>query len=719
MSSQARTSDQKVENYLRDIPEGLHPRHMVMTDKDKKKLVVRRLEQLFTGQIAGRQPRRGIALVASTGKDTLAPVTVEANGQQRATVHKPPTLQTGTSTEPAREARMLPSDQRLGARSRKSRSRDNGSASNSNGDQTESGGNGNSSGGTNTSPSQPSPPEQRPTRPKDLDPDRVQVPSENMNYIRHLGLVPPELLSEAQRTSQDVHPDADGWVYLNLLCNLAQLHIINVTPSFVRTAVSEISTTFQLSPDGRKIRWRGGKDGTRFASDSSGDNSQRSPETEDTDGSTKDDQRKRRKTGQSSTDEVQSGGSSKKTSNFGPQVSTSSESFHYKPLFVQEFSNGGSSPEDTLSSSGPVEDSNVGESGWGQSGSGASNRRKRRHDGAIIYYSGAPFCTDLSGDPGDVSSTTYKLSSGQAQQEAEELARPDPQRSLSGSSLAYRPLSDYPQAFAHASKMEIDGSEGPGLATDSDDDVSELDFEMPTTDDPQFIEVHPLEPCGLGGVLPDDHFMVVVTTARPKTDLATTTGPLPPRAKTEEATDGIISRLATMSTSSPRPIPSGFTPVNKDRDVEIRYMSGRIKRLAPVPLPPPAIFFPPFSTNTSSSGGDDDMSEIIGDESSSEVTSRRANPHQSDGYPDGVDLSSGDEDGEDPENEPDARRMYDVDGQEDDEMKSASRTSAQAAAGTARGRSKSASMLRGAEGSSAATAGEVPSVYSSSDDNSS
>src|SRR5690349_15516782 len=66
--------------------------------------------------------------------------------------------------------------------------------------------------------------------------------------------------------------DADGWVYLNLLCNLAQLHIINVTPAFIRAAVSEKSTKFQLSPDGQKIRWRGGTHGTRFSSDS-GNNS--------------------------------------------------------------------------------------------------------------------------------------------------------------------------------------------------------------------------------------------------------------------------------------------------------------------------------------------------------------------------------------------------------------------------------------------------------------
>lgn len=714
MSIRARSSEQKVENYLRDIPEGLYPRQTVMTDKDKKKLVVRRLEQLFTGKITGRGIRRILpppppAANAGTVNNTtagevsdvnvLGSVTLEGQGQQQSTVHQPPLLM--TATEPAREARILSNEQQHKSNRKKSNSRDNGSASNSNGDQTE----GNTSGGTNTSPSQPEPPEQRPTRPKDLDPDRVQVPSDNMDYIRHLGLVPPELLKDNPRQSEDVHPDAEGWVYLNLLCNLAQLHIINVTTGFVRSAVSDMSTKFQLSPDGRKIRWRGGSEGTRFASDSSGHNSQRSMDTEDTDGSNMEKQRKRQKT-KSTGDDLQSGSSSKNPSKFGPQISRSSGSFHYKPLFVQQDSLGGSSPEDTLSSFGPIEDSNVDESGWGQSGSGTSNRRKRRHDGAIIYYSGAPFCTDLSGDTGDVSPTTYMMSSGQAQDETK-IERPLPFRSASGSLLTQRPLSDYPHNFVEETKMDVDAGD-PGLTTDTGDEASELDFDMPWTDDQQFIEVQPLEPCGLGGVLPDDHFMVVVTTARPKIDPSATQD-VARKTSTEETTEGIIGRLATMSTSSPGPHGAGGVTLDR-KDVEIHYMSGRIKRLAPVPLPPPAIFFPPFSTNSSMSE-DEDMSIDIDDESSEqEQTSRKVNPHQSDGYPDGVDLSSGDEDGEDPDDEMDAQKMYDV-----GVFEEAKSDSAKAAAGTAsRGRSKSANPA----GSSAATAGGVPSPsdFSSSED---
>jgi RNA:NAD 2'-phosphotransferase (TPT1/KptA family) len=92
-----------------------------------------------------------------------------------------------------------------------------------------------------------------------------------MKYFRHLGLVPPELiLTTSARPNDDVRPDAEGWVYLNLLCNMVQLQTANVTPDFICKAVLGMSARFQLSPDGRKIRWHGGTDGTELNSDSSG-----------------------------------------------------------------------------------------------------------------------------------------------------------------------------------------------------------------------------------------------------------------------------------------------------------------------------------------------------------------------------------------------------------------------------------------------------------------
>jgi len=90
-----------------------------------------------------------------------------------------------------------------------------------------------------------------------------------------------------------------------------------------------------------------------------------------------------------------------------------------------------------------------------------------------------------------------------------------------------------------------------------------------------------------------------------------------------------------------------------------------------------------------------------------------------------VDLSSGDEDGEDPDDEPETHRMYDIDMQPPPldmvrkEPRKQSMSSAEAAPPSDRGRSKSASeALARTGGSSAATAGGLESGYSSSDESS-
>lgn len=621
----------KVEDYLRDTPDGLFPRHLVITDKERKKLVVRRLEHLFTGKLGGRGEHR----TQSVPNMENRPI------PDSAAIMAPP-----RTMEAVREARIQFQDLVV---QKKPQSRDN-LSTNSNGDQTESGGNGVGSGdggsggrtGHNSSPPSVPLPEQRPTRPKDLDPDRVQVPSENIEYIRHLGLAPPEFLVGHKVTHSNVSPDADGWVYLNLLCNLAQLHIINVTPSFIRSAVSEKSAKFQLSPDGRKIRWRGGNDGTKFSSDSSGENSQKSPSTDDTEASNEEIQRKRLKT------HVTPGGSSSK---FGPQISNSDDSFHYKPMFVQQSSSIETSLEGTASqgSEAAAEDSNLGNtavhSKWDYSGSGSSQRKKRRRDGAIVYYSGAPFCIDLSGDPSDHSPATYNTSTGQELESVRSPVRLMVHRTLSGSSLAIRPLSDARADVSEAMDMDLDNP--PDLWMDDGNTSNEEALEFPWCDNPEEVQLHPFVPlldaCGLGGVIPEDHFAVIVTTRRPvlKAD----------RSKSEDPSEAVLGRLASMSTSSPPPRPRALSV--SSAGVELEYLTGKLKRMKPAPLPPPARFFPPFSTDDDSDGSQDEMDSELGDlfEEDSvpkSLISQRANPHLSDNtYPEADDLPSDDSDDED------------------------------------------------------------------------
>lgn len=716
MLGTTKSSGQKPPTPLREIPEGLYPRHTVMTDKDRKKMVVRRLEQLFTGKIGGHamlkrprslargaptsSPRSGdVHMAGQANLDTTGALTPEVSAQDK-----------GSTLN--REAVVLPPENQTGGQEREWATGLD-SASNFGGeDVMESGDGGNLKGVATSRSPYVAPPEQRPTRPRDLDPDRVQIPTENMDYIKHLGLVPLELLHE-QQLAQDVHPDAEGWVYLNLLCSLAQLHIINVTPNFVRSAVSEISTKFQISPDGRKIRWRGGSDGTKFSSDSSGGSSQRSPSTDDTDGSNK--QHKRQKTGHATRTGGQSGSSGKHASKSDPQLSLATESFHYKPLFAQLSADGRQSSwnETTVSSFGPADDDT---SRWNMNGSGSSNRRKRRRDGAIIYYSGAPFCTDLSGDSGDMSPTTRMMSVGQEKQiPMPPIISPPspPRRTMSGTFIQDRPLSDRGQFLVQqAGDMDVDYESS--VSTDSDD--IELNFGW--TNEPQFMEYQAFESCGLGGVMPEDHFMVVVSTKRSKQDHPELM--LPALSERHyETTDGVVRRVVNGSKKvvDKRQL-SGGGPL----PIEMEYLSGRIKRLVTAPLPPPAIFFPPFSTDTSLSE-DYDETNMSSDQSVWEAFPAQSQRH-ADEYPDGVDLSSGDEEGDDPDESSGDRDMYDV--KPDGASKSLpsrarlledQTSSAIAAAGTARQDSKSTvGFAASSDDSPGVTAGDELSDESSDSD---
>jgi hypothetical protein len=263
-----KSSKGKVEDYLRDVPDGLYPQHVIMTDKERKSLTIRRLEQLFTGRSNSAEISK-MSPVRPGGSFIMAGVVADAQVADPSSAYEPPT----DGTEPIREPRIVPLEQQSRPWENYCHSTDYVSASDSNKDSMEIGGNEKGLvSGTKPSPQLLLLPKQRPTRPCDLDPERAQISSENMNYIRHLNLLPPGVLPE-QWSIQDVHLDTEGWVSLNLLYSLAQLHLINVTTDFVRSAVSEIGTRFQLSPDGHQVRWLGGSKDIKFSSYSSSRNS--------------------------------------------------------------------------------------------------------------------------------------------------------------------------------------------------------------------------------------------------------------------------------------------------------------------------------------------------------------------------------------------------------------------------------------------------------------
>lgn len=190
--------EQKVESFLHNIPEGLLPKYSpVMTDKQKKKMVVQRLEQLFTGNKGQAMGNRHHPLQQQEVSE-LAAKADRASDDHAALIeglreaHIRPYARDGDSARPGQLA--AESSHETQNSRYNSESEDN-------------------------FPDHSASPEQRPTRPLDLDPDRAQIPADNVEYIRHLGLSTPQLASD----DSNEETDAEGWIYLNLLINMAQL----------------------------------------------------------------------------------------------------------------------------------------------------------------------------------------------------------------------------------------------------------------------------------------------------------------------------------------------------------------------------------------------------------------------------------------------------------------------------------------------------------------
>ncbi|KAH7205049.1 frequency clock protein [Fusarium oxysporum] len=513
--SSTKSSNSQAEDYLRDVPDGLYPQHMTMTDKERKSLVVRRLEQLFTG--------------GTNGADISKVPLVRPGGSFMADLSTTYELPTH-GTKPIQEA-SIPHF--------KQQSRPQGNKCNPRG--CEAGGNNSGSAS-----------KQRPIRPCDLDPDRTHMPR-----------LPPESSPEQQST-QDVYLDTEGW-----------LHLINVTSDFL-----------QLSPDGQKIGWRGGSKHTKLSSCSPSYDSQACSFTDDIDGSEK--KRKGQKTTRFTTNKSQPGGSSKDMPQFDPQLCARNSSARHTSLDL------------TVWSLTAVDDDNPGEGDLGLDYSRGSAVRSQHHEGAISYYSGAPFCIDLSGDPATIT----------------RLPR-CPRRTASGSFIGYRPLTDLCQNLhQQTSAMGEDNDEAQGSINNGSEQTSDIDLDLVWNDNQQYMGQQPLFPCGLSGVLPADHFTVVVNTKRPKQDIL----PCASKPQTERLNENIERMIHQRAVMLTCPVPGGSEAktIEESPHIEIEYLSWCIKRLVPVPLPSPVSFFPPFSTDNSTYGEDDDPSIAADSTGSSE-----------------------------------------------------------------------------------------------------
>ncbi|KAL9611605.1 MAG: hypothetical protein Q9167_003763 [Letrouitia subvulpina] len=205
------------------------------SDKGKKSLVVQKLERLFTGDDVYNSP-----VNSSIGYQSTSPLTVEAEnmainkqantGNFNKQVHRTTRIwQDSNATQAHSTAPETLEPQPL----------DNAI---------------DESGTTHKSPGLYShaKSEQQPMDSLDQNLSQSQSMTKGIGYIRHLGITSSSM--------KDKPHSNDDWIYINLLTSMAQLHTLNVTPSFVRQAIVECSTHLELSEDGRKVRWRTGSE---------------------------------------------------------------------------------------------------------------------------------------------------------------------------------------------------------------------------------------------------------------------------------------------------------------------------------------------------------------------------------------------------------------------------------------------------------------------------
>ncbi|KAK5138051.1 hypothetical protein LTR08_005849 [Meristemomyces frigidus] len=206
--------------------------------------------------------------------------------------------------------------------------------------------------------------------------------ADSVRYMRHLGIPPPD--SGSSRSPEEGH----GWIYLNLLINMAQLHTLNITTDFICTALREHSENFEIAPDCRMVRWKGGRHVSSSGAALTGSMS------EDVDDAQS--PRKRQKLSQdvSSHPQPQRGATQHSHSESNKLV--------YTPMFSHEDSTGSS--DDTSSEGGEYEASSRFPAAVGDDSSGVTRslvrttqtESNKMHDvGPTTFYDNAKFCTDL------------------------------------------------------------------------------------------------------------------------------------------------------------------------------------------------------------------------------------------------------------------------------------------------------------------------------------
>ncbi|CAA9957326.1 Frequency clock protein [Pyrenophora teres f. maculata] len=560
---------QTIHSYLHDIPIGLVPNNksVPMTEKSKKRMVVRRLEQIFAGK-------------RSVPESHPQPMQQQEVSQSAATADREQREATGQHYKPEgqREARIM-SDRETGEEDERCEEEAlQGFRPTLQIEEHDFAGSGSS-------------PDQRPTRPLDLDPYRAQVPLENMNYIRHLGFTPPDMRSGEA-------PLGHGWIYLNLLINMAQLHTLNVTPEFVKDALHEYSSHLEISRDGRKIRWKGGHDVTTHSGESSSEHySGTSPNENGFLSPSKHMQSGNSRTGS----EVISGSDLARKLALARRENEQNK-FAYKPLFFHKEDSDNEEDYYGIDAESSANFSHHFQPAGNSSGFSSSilqshSSKPRRDDGPMIFYNKAKFCTDLSGDRHGAFLTmpgNYKAITSQPLG-----AKADPALQANAVSDITEPRGPLDSTF-----MDVD-SVGGGHTVSSSDDLGFSPESLKDNSGNTSPELMNFEASGLGGVQPEDNFSIHVRRSQvskaPSHITTRRRSSLYPKA----IQDALYSHPEASETTSPRESPQ---PVFQQK-----ILSANRKSLPSSALPPAS--FLPFDS-CSSGDVDSDLESNASDASS-------------------------------------------------------------------------------------------------------
>lgn len=584
------SNTKNVQSYLKDIPDTLLPKsNPLMSERAKQAIIVRRLEQLFTGRAAAAgvhdQPIQQQEISHSAAR---------ADRLQDAKDNKK------RKAEGSREARVMPPDTKVNFDALSPFHPQDPKKKDTATDLL----------------SRPGSPEQRPTRPLDLDIHRAQIAADNIAYLSHLGMSAPALGGSTREGEAN-------WMYLNLLAGLAQLHTLNVTPDQIRKAVKKLSKHLELSKDGGKVRWTGGNEATKFPTEdekaievadvathesaddagTGGTSSKRSKTNStsnaaETSNTTSDDKMSGLQTSSGSKNLQLTSETSNLQGSSVPTKQTStlaSSAFDYKPIVYRQKLR--HDLEDEMRDSDESYDSpSLGSSALVYALSQSNLNQQNKEEGLITFFNNPFFCSDFSWerDPSNMQPPRPVVI-------GETLGLPVP-AALPESPLRDADATYFTTQFANTKPFDAD------VLSPSQKEKFERSL-------PVFPELRPIstageeetvplsfDVCGLGGITPDDNFVLDVKIER---EPAPMTG------------QGVITK--TLPFSKRRYIENYLTTMTSCEKID----------LLPSKLPPPSyIFF-----TSSSSSGNNEMNDDEDSEEEDATSDSSSSPMVDEQYP--------------------------------------------------------------------------------------